>query len=86
MATITLAAGANTRSWTISNADLQRLLDAVKRDSGKVTNPDGTLRDLTNTECFNIVANRFANNISDQIKGSERAAAPIPPVGLVEIP
>lgn len=77
MATITLTAGANTKSWTITAADIQRILDAVKRDVGPVSNPDGTTRDLTAAECFAIIASRFETSLREMAKNSERNATVI---------
>lgn len=81
MATITLTAGANTKSWTISPADIQRILDAVSRGI-QATNEDGTPRTLTPAECFEIIASRFITSLEEMTRTSERNATVIPDIVL----
>jgi uncharacterized Fe-S center protein len=77
-ATIKLDIGNQTKSWTISPADIQRILDALKRDTN---NPA-----LTNAEAFAIIGNRFINLLNEGTKNSERGAAVIPPLDITDAP
>lgn len=82
MATMQLTIGALAATWTISQPDIQRILDSIKRDHGKVpgANPGDPPRDMTNQECFNIVASRLTTWLNEMNVSSEKAATPIPPI------
>lgn len=70
-------------SWTITPADIQRILDAIKRDVGQIldsTVSPPAMRDLTAAECFAIIASRFETSLREMAKNSERQATAIPDV------
>lgn len=86
MAQIKLTAGAQSKSWTLPQEDIQRILDSVKRQHGQVpdeNSPPG-MRDRTQKECFDIIADSFMSSLLNRTESSERNAVPIPPIDAVE--
>lgn len=73
MATMTLTIGASTKSWTISAGDVTRVLDAYRKTFGKVPSGDSPagLRDMTNAEVFDRVAQQLERGIKNVVRNVE---------------
>ena len=78
MATIVLTAGANSKTWTLPPADIQRILDGVKKE---VNNPA-----MTNAQCFDWIANRFMSSLDQMTifneKKTQAEAIVVPPLDI----
>ncbi len=76
MATLTLTAtGLTQRSKTISAADTTRMLNAYRVLYGKVSDGAGGMRDRTNQEIFDLLADALFSYMRSTVKEVERGVA-----------
>lgn len=74
MATMTISIAAQTKSFTISPADIARILNAYRKEFGQIT-VAGVVRDRTDAEVFDFWATRVVQHMKDSVQNIEGAAA-----------
>ena len=86
MAGITLTIGAQTKSWTVSAADLTRIVNALGTQYGPIGTGNGTTRPMNAGEVFTEWSNNIMASLNAPVLATESAAAiaaVVPPTPIV---
>lgn len=78
MATITLFVDPMSKSWTVSPADVTRIIDSLKNRYGRIHDEgSGALRDMTDQETFDRLTGDFIDDLKNSVLQVEGDAAAV---------